>query len=251
MAAKAFIYVMTNQSFSGHDWVKIGYASDVERRRKELSRTASLPFPYEIYATYEIPATSGIADKVLHKLITQLNPALRLAPNREFFEMTPEAAYDLLHALAVIHDCEDKLIRYKDGKPVMAATPAASAPSKSKPAPTSPSSLPLLKDYHDVFHIDFPGGRAEMTVDTGAFVIKAGSVIRLRFETHNPMQKQHEEDLASGLLQRDGDYAKLTADKAFTSPSTAGQYAAARSTNGWTTWKASNGKLMEAVVQRV
>ena len=247
MATKAFIYVLTNQTFNGHNWVKIGYAADVERRRKELSTTA-LPYPYEIYATYEIPVTSGIADKVLHKLITQLNPALRLAKNREFFEMSPEAAYDLLHALAVIHNCEEKLVRYKHGKPLVSTVPSPAAPSPS--APAAASALPLLKDCHDAFHIDLPCGRAEMTADSGSFVIKAGSVIRLRFEDLNPMRKRHDEDLKNHILHKNGDYAILTIDKSFTSPSAAGQYVTARSTDGWKTWKAPNGKPMEAVVQR-
>ena len=65
---------MTNPCL--HDMVKIGYASDVEARRKQLSTTA-LPFEYEIYATYE---TSGqLEDKKLHELIDTLNPKLRLA----------------------------------------------------------------------------------------------------------------------------------------------------------------------------
>ena len=44
---------MTNPALK--DMVKIGYATDVESRRKQLSTTA-LPYEYEIYATYE---TSG------------------------------------------------------------------------------------------------------------------------------------------------------------------------------------------------
>ena len=46
--SEGYIYVMTNPCL--HDMVKIGYASDVEARRKQLSTTA-LPFEYEIYAT--------------------------------------------------------------------------------------------------------------------------------------------------------------------------------------------------------
>lgn len=254
MATKAFIYVLTNETFSGHDWVKIGYATDVERRRKELSTTA-LPFPYEIYATYEIPPTSHVADKVLHKLITQLNPGLRLAKNREFFEMKPEAAYDLLHALAVIHDCEDKLVRYKDGKPIVTTSscPTTSAPASvvTKPIGAAPSALPQLKDYHDSFHIDIPGGHAEMTVDSGAFVVKVGSVVRLRSDPLNPQRKHQLEDLADGTLKQTGaDYASLTVDKAFKSPSSAASYINARSNDGWKTWKDKNGRAMETVVQR-
>ena len=96
--AKGYIYIMTNQAL-GKDNVKIGYAKDVEARRKQLSTTA-LPFEYEIYATYE---TSGnLEDKMLHKLIDNLNPDLRVAKNREFFIMTREDAYELLEAIAII-----------------------------------------------------------------------------------------------------------------------------------------------------
>lgn len=49
-----YIYIMTNPALK--DMVKIGYATDVERRRKQLSTTA-LPYDYEVYATYEQPAT--------------------------------------------------------------------------------------------------------------------------------------------------------------------------------------------------
>ena len=88
--------------------VKIGYASDVEARRKQLSTTA-LPFEYEIYATYE---TSGqLEDKKLQELIDTLNPKLRLAKNREFFAMSAEKAYRLLEAIAIISGSADKLKR--------------------------------------------------------------------------------------------------------------------------------------------
>ena len=104
--AEGYIYVMKNPCL--HDMVKIGYASDVEARRKQLSTTA-LPFEYEIYATYE---TSGqLEDKKLHELIDTLNPKLRLAKNREFFAMSAEKAYQLLEAIAIISGSADKLKR--------------------------------------------------------------------------------------------------------------------------------------------
>lgn len=103
--AKGFIYIMTNPAL--HNMVKIGYATDVEQRRKQLSTTA-LPYEYEVYATYE---TSGnLEDKKLHKLIDNLNPDLRVSKNREFFVMTPEDAFELLEAIAKISDTEDKLV---------------------------------------------------------------------------------------------------------------------------------------------
>lgn len=98
--------MMTNPCL--HDMVKIGYASDVEARRKQLSTTA-LPFEYEIYATYE--TSEQLEDKKLHELIDTLNPKLRLAKNREFFAMSAEKAYRLLEAIAIISGSADKLKR--------------------------------------------------------------------------------------------------------------------------------------------
>ena len=108
---KGYIYIMTNPALN--DMVKIGYATDVESRRKQLSTTA-LPYEYEIYATYE---TSGnLEDKKLHKLIDNLNPDLRISKNREFFVLTPEDAYELLESIAIISGTKDKLKKaIKDG----------------------------------------------------------------------------------------------------------------------------------------
>lgn len=105
---KGYIYIMTNPALK--DMVKIGYATDVESRRKQLSTTA-LPYEYEVYATYE---TSGnLEDKKLHKLIDNLNPDLRISKNREFFVLTPEDAYELLESIAIISGTKDKLKREK------------------------------------------------------------------------------------------------------------------------------------------
>ena len=72
--ATGYIYIMTNPCLK--DMVKIGYATNVEERRKQLSTTA-LPYDYEVYATYETPG--NLEDKKLHKLIDNLNPDLRVS----------------------------------------------------------------------------------------------------------------------------------------------------------------------------
>ena len=106
--AKGYIYIMTNPALKG--MVKIGFAANVETRRKQLSTTA-LPYEYEIYATYE---TSGnLEDKKLHKMIDNLNPDLRVTSNREFFVMSPKEAYELLEAIATISGTKDKLKKVK------------------------------------------------------------------------------------------------------------------------------------------
>ena len=112
MEKTGYIYVLTNESFHRENWIKIGYATDVAKRVKELSNT-SVPLPYEVYCTYEIPRINGTKDpdKLLHDLIMSLNPSLRISPNREFFEMQPWDAYELLSAIAKMHGRSDKLVR--------------------------------------------------------------------------------------------------------------------------------------------
>ena len=105
---KGFIYIMTNPALK--DMVKIGFATDVETRRKQLSTTA-LPYEYETYATYD---TSGnLEDKKLHKMIDNLNPDLRVSSNREFFVLSPQEAFELLEAIATISGTKDKLKKVK------------------------------------------------------------------------------------------------------------------------------------------
>lgn len=103
--SKGFIYILTNKSFKDN-WVKIGYAENVEQRVKQLNGT-NLPFQYEIYATYEV--NSKLSDKAIHKIIEELNPKLKLTPNREFFDVSPEKAYLLFENMAKIHNTHDKL----------------------------------------------------------------------------------------------------------------------------------------------
>ena len=115
-----YIYIMTNPAL--HDMVKIGYATNVEQRRKQLSTTA-LPYDYEVYATYETPG--HLEDKKLHKMIDNLNPDLRVSKNKEFYVMTPEDAYELLESIAVISGSQDKLKRVveKENKQVLKKPP--------------------------------------------------------------------------------------------------------------------------------
>ena len=74
---KGFIYILTNPSFP--DYVKIGYADDVEKRAQELNKTECTPFAFRVYATYEVG--SRLKDKNLHAIIDTLNPNLRSRDN--------------------------------------------------------------------------------------------------------------------------------------------------------------------------
>ena len=106
---KGYIYIMTNPALK--DMVKIGFAKDVESRRKQLSTTA-LPYEYEIYATYE--TQGNLEDKKLHKMIDNLNKDLRVSKSREFFIMSPQEAFELLEAIATISGTTAKLKKIKE-----------------------------------------------------------------------------------------------------------------------------------------
>ena len=110
--SEGVIYILTNPSFE--NYVKIGFAKDVERRLKELNRSECIPFAFRVYATYEVD--SILSDKKIHAIIDKLNPDLRAIETfngqkrtREFYAMTPEDAYSILEAIAEIHNCTDKL----------------------------------------------------------------------------------------------------------------------------------------------
>ena len=106
------IYILTNPSFP--EYVKIGYADDIDRRLKQLNRSECIPFAFRVYATYEV--SSRLSDLKIHSIIDKLNPNLRSVESfngkqrvREFYAMSPEDAYSILEAIAEIHGCGDKL----------------------------------------------------------------------------------------------------------------------------------------------
>ena len=106
------IYILTNPSFP--DYVKIGYADDIDKRLSQLNRSECIPFAFRVYATYEV--NSRLSDLKIHAIIDKLNPNLRSIENfngqkrvREFYAMPPEDAYSILEAIAEIHGRTDKL----------------------------------------------------------------------------------------------------------------------------------------------
>ena len=59
------IYILTNPSFP--DYVKIGYADDIEKRLQQLNRSECIPFTFRVYATYEV--NSRLSDLKIHTII--------------------------------------------------------------------------------------------------------------------------------------------------------------------------------------
>ena len=110
--SKGYIYILTNPSFP--DYVKIGYADDVESRVKQLNRSECTPYAFRIYATYE--TNTRLTDLRLHAMIDKLNPDLRSRDEidgkkrvREFYSMSAEDAYGIFEAMAEIHGTTNKL----------------------------------------------------------------------------------------------------------------------------------------------
>ncbi len=114
MSKSGVIYILTNPAFP--EYIKIGYAGNLENRLKQLNRSETIPFAFRVYAIYEVE--SNLTDKELHKLIDTLNPDLRTIETfdgkqrvKEFYAMSAEDAYQLLECIAKISGTQDRLKR--------------------------------------------------------------------------------------------------------------------------------------------
>lgn len=83
-----------------------------------MNRSETIPFAFRAYAIYEVD--QPLTDKELHKLIDKLNPELRAIDEfdgkprvKEFYEMSKEAAYELLECIAKISGTMDRLKKVK------------------------------------------------------------------------------------------------------------------------------------------
>lgn len=115
---QGYVYILTNPSFR-EDWVKIGKSSrPVDVRSKELDNTA-VPLPFEIYATLKTSKYDKV-EKQIHKQIDRLTD-LRIRQNREFFNIAPSVALDIMRDIAdLLEDAE--LAVYVEGKPIVSSS---------------------------------------------------------------------------------------------------------------------------------
>ena len=112
---RGYVYILTNPSFR-EDWVKIGKSTrPVDVRSKELDNTA-VPLPFEIYATLKTSKFDKV-EKQIHKQIDRLTD-LRIRQNREFFNIAPSVALDIMRDIADLLD-DSELAVSVDGKPVI------------------------------------------------------------------------------------------------------------------------------------
>ena len=107
-STQGYVYILTNPSFK-EDWVKIGKsARPVDVRSKELDNTA-VPLPFEDFATLKTKKYNEV-EKLVHKTIDRLT-SLRIRQNREFFNVNPFVALDILKDIATtLDDAEIEIV---------------------------------------------------------------------------------------------------------------------------------------------
>ncbi len=114
-----FVYILKNPSF-GDEWVKIGRTSqnDIMVRVNQLNSSEATPFGFRIYATYEVEDDITI-EREIHNLIDEIHYELRAREivyghprTKEFFNVTPEKAYNIFKSIAIMRGDIDKLKIY-------------------------------------------------------------------------------------------------------------------------------------------
>ena len=133
---KGVIYVLENPSFP--EYVKIGFATDLSKRLKQLNQSTAVPYAFRATAVYEV--TEKLSDRKLHDLIDKLDPELRSVETfdgktrkREFYRMNSDAAYNLLECIALISGTRARLHRVMpDGRELAEAREAEIVRSKAR-----------------------------------------------------------------------------------------------------------------------
>lgn len=114
-----YVYILTNPSFR-EDWVKIGKSSrPVDVRSKELDNTV-VPLPFEIFATIKTAKYNEV-EKLVHNIIDNLTN-FRIRQNREFFNVAPQKALEILKEIALTID-DAVVTEYDNNQPVCSDNP--------------------------------------------------------------------------------------------------------------------------------
>ncbi|OYX43754.1 hypothetical protein B7Y94_00870 [Candidatus Saccharibacteria bacterium 32-49-12] len=104
---KGFVYILTNPSYKDNI-IKIGFTKDLKNRLASLDRTG-VPTPFEPYMTVET-VKYKLLESVIHRELDKLTN-FRTRDNREFFEIDPVDAADLLKNLARLLD-DAEIVEY-------------------------------------------------------------------------------------------------------------------------------------------
>ena len=155
MKEAGYVYILTNPSFK-EDWVKIGKSSrPVDIRSKELDNTA-VPLPFEIYATLKTAKYSEV-EKAVHQTIDSLTD-LRIRQNREFFNITPSEALNILKRMATMLD-DAEIVEYKkDSVACEDVKPEKIQPRHEKRKAFWAEFIQYCKDNDGIFALNSPVG---------------------------------------------------------------------------------------------
>lgn len=115
------VYILVNPCLLG--WVKIGMTEndDIEERLSKLSNPSNIPLSFRCYATYKVE-NPGEVENCIHKIIDTIDNSLRAREKlesgkkreREFFQILPEAAYDVFEIILKLRgDKEENLKKYE------------------------------------------------------------------------------------------------------------------------------------------
>lgn len=117
--ATGLVYILTNPCLDG--WVKIGMTerNDIERRLEELNAPPNIPLSFRCYAVYQVNDPHKV-EKSIHSIIDKIDDSLHAREQlnngrireREFFKISPEAAYGIFKDIAMLRGDVDKLKLY-------------------------------------------------------------------------------------------------------------------------------------------
>lgn len=88
------VYVLTNEAMP--DYIKIGMTRVNMQQRMAQLYTTAVPVPFECYYAGEVEISKNV-EKRLHRSFDKF----RVNKNREFFEIEPEAAADIIRMVAL------------------------------------------------------------------------------------------------------------------------------------------------------
>ncbi|MDR3182206.1 MAG: GIY-YIG nuclease family protein [Planctomycetaceae bacterium] len=114
---KGYVYILTNPCMPG--WVKIGMTDKtVEERVKSLNSHDNIPLRFRIYAFLETENAYNV-EQSIHKIIDAVDAELHAREElegggtreREFFDMSPAAAYTVFEQVAALLGDSAKLTK--------------------------------------------------------------------------------------------------------------------------------------------
>lgn len=111
MPEKGYVYILTNPSFKDN-WIKIGKSYKLPQiRGKELDNT-SIPLPFEVYAAIHTSKFNEV-ETMIHGIIDCVSK-LRINKKREFFNLSPEKAFEILDYVQSVLGDEAKVELFGD-----------------------------------------------------------------------------------------------------------------------------------------